>query len=213
MSAIAVAVRNPFVDLDALLPANAPMSGDDQGTADDPPNEDADLAVVDFSEALTRDSSLAAVADLPPYEWPWFAAGVPTPPDAAAGAPDLVAAMRQTADFESLEVLSAEGVVYPDGPDLEWRRAWMRVSDDELLRVGTQSITDDAIIPLDYPNVVEYAGGTARYRVQERRINLVLVVGNRLVTVDMVLTSGSEGPLGLTSNDLLRMAKGIIDNM
>lgn len=206
-------MRNPFVDLDTLLPTDAQTSVDDRDKADDPSNGEAELSVVDLSGALTRPLSLAEVSDLPPYEWPWFAEGVQTPSDAVADAPDLVAAITRIADLEQYKVLSAERVVYPDGPDLEWRRAWLRVSDNQLLRVGTQLIIDDTIIPLDYANVVEYAGGTAQYRAQERRINLVLVDGNRLVTIDTVLTTGSEGPLSLTPDDLLRIARGIIDNM
>ncbi|MEX1208120.1 MAG: hypothetical protein WEE36_05830 [Acidimicrobiia bacterium] len=212
VSAMAVAMQNPFVDLDTVLPADAQTSLDDRGSADDPGNE-GEMSVVDLSEALTRPPSLEEVAGLPPYEWPWFAQGVQTPADAVADAPDLIAAMAQIVGFESYKVLSAERIVYPGGPDLEWRRAWLRVNDNELLRVGTQILTDDTIIPLDYANVVDYAGGTAQYRVEERRINLVLAVGSRLVTVDTVLITGAEGPLSLTSDELLRIAKGIIDNI
>lgn len=212
VSAMAVALQNPFVDLDTVLPTDAETSIDDRRTADDPSTE-GEISVVDLSEALTRPPSLEEVADLPPYEWPWFAQGVQTPADAVADAPDLIAAMTRIVGFESYKVLSAERIVYPGGPDLEWRRAWLRVNDNELLRVGTQLLTDDAIIPLEYTNVVDYAGGTAQYRVQERRINLVLAVGSRLVTVDTVLVKGAEGPLSLTADDLLQIAKGIIDNM
>lgn len=213
VSAMAVAMRNPFVDLDTVLPTDAQTSVDGGGTTEDPIDEEVDMSTVDLSGALTRPPSLEEVAGLPPYEWPWFAQGVQTPADAVADAPDLIAAMAQIVGFESYKVLSAERIVYPGGPDLEWRRAWLRVNDNELLRVGTQILTDDTIIPLDYANVVDYAGGTAQYRVEERRINLVLAVGSRLVTVDTVLITGAEGPLSLTSDELLRIAKGIIDNI
>lgn len=213
VSAMAVAAHNPFVDLDTLLPTDAETSIDDRATTDDPSSEQADLSIVDLTEALARPASLAGVADLPPYEWPWFAEDVPTPPDAVANAPDLIAALTQTADLAPYKVLSAERVMYPGGPDLEWQRAWLRVNDHQLLRVGTQLLADDTIVPLDYANVVDYADGTAQYRVQERRINLVLVVGSRLVTIDTVLITGAEGPLSLTAEDLLRMAEGIVNNM
>ena len=207
VSAIATAGRSPFIDLDTVQTT----VGDQAATGDQ--SEEAAADVVDLSDALVRPASLMAVADLPPNEWPWFADGVQTPPDAVAEGADLVAAFSRTPGLADFKVLSAERKVYPGAADLQWRRAWLKVTNTELLRVGTQLVTDDIIIPQDYPNIVAYAGGSAQYRTEERRINLILVVGDRMVLIDVVLTNGSDGPLTLTADDLLRMASGVIDNM
>ena len=152
--------------------------------------------------------SLDAVSVLPPFRWPWFPDGVSTPPDALAAATDLVELMTQVPALADLKVLAAERPYGDPDPALEIRWAWLKVTDTELLRIGTQLITPDTVIPQE-GTVVTLPDGWSDVRTKPGSIITKLVIGDRLVLVDLTSTQGSE-VLSLTADDLLAIAASII---
>jgi hypothetical protein len=152
--------------------------------------------------------SLEAVSVLPPFRWPWFADGVSTPPDALAAASDLVDLMTQVPALVDIKVLAAERPYGDPDPALQIRWAWLKVTDTELLRIGTQLITSDTAIPQE-GTIVTLPNGWSDVRTKTGAIITKLVIGDRLVLVDLTSTQGSE-VLSLTADDLLAIAASII---
>ncbi len=174
---------------------------------------DIEPEVVDRSDRIAAPSaSLDAVKTdrLTPPEWPWFSDDVPTPEDALAGGAELVATMRQVPAIADLKILSAEGRVSTSGPDLETQFSWLKLNDNELLRIGTQLITEDLIIPIGPSVLSEYAGGQAAVDSKPGAIHTRLIVGGRMVLVDIQAVRGSDGKLSMTADDLLKIAADII---
>lgn len=176
--------------------------------------------VVDAPETLVTDrvirsESLDAVRDqgLLPFQWPWFADGVSTPEDAVAGATDLVGAISSVPDLSDLKVLSAERRVLPGGVDLDFRFAWIKLNDNELIRIGTQLLDGDTPPLAEGRAVVGYgADGEATIGGKPGAIHTTLVLGNRMAFVDLQAID-PEFPLSLTADDLLRIGESILRNL
>jgi hypothetical protein len=152
--------------------------------------------------------SLDAVAGLFPFQWPWFSDRVPTPVDALAGGQDLVAAITETPALEGFKILSAEQRLIAGQPDLAMRSAWLKVNDTELLRIGTQLVTPDVSVPQEGTVTNQY-GGQADVWTKTGAVYTKLLVGDRLVLVDLQSTTGAT-VLSMTPDELLAIGYAII---
>ena len=148
---------------------------------------------------------------LSPQDWQWFSDVVATPSDALAGGADLVAAMKGVPALAELKVLSAQALAFPDEEDLGWRGAWLKVSDHELLRVITQRLPADSVIPAVDGTRVSYANGEAVTTSKPGQLSVILVVADQMAIVRLQAVDplGAEYP-AMTHSDLLEIAAGII---
>ncbi len=146
--------------------------------------------------------SLEEVGHLAPDEWPWFSDRVPVPLDAVAGGGEFVDVLFQVPALADYKILSAEREEFPgDERDLEWRLAWLKMSNQELLSINTQLLViEGASYPRPGIRDTTWSPGF---------IYTMLIIGNRQVGVSAHATK-LGGELSVTSEDLLEIAEEII---
>lgn len=197
----AAAARSHFTELDfSALDA----------TIDTQPSAAPEAGVTVDRGPASPSLDVARAEGLFPFQWPWFSDEVPTPADALVGGSDLAGVLGSVSEFDGFKVLSAERWLIPGEADLQWRHAWVKVNDNELLAISTQLITDDLVIPAEGNPVLRYAGGEATVEVQTHAIYTRFVRGERMVLVDLQLVSPSPG-LSMTGDEVLALAEAIMD--
>lgn len=180
------------VDIDESAPVSIGVGSVDAYSLADP--DRAIAGVVD-----PPSPSLEAVEGLEPHLWPWFSDRVATPAD-AIGDESFVRVLRDF--FKDYDLLSAVRVVYP-GPDLHWREAVIKVSDQQTLQVVTQLVRPE-------PTTVSYA--LPGIRESKSRPGVVygnVVVGNRFLRL-VARSTRLGGPVSFTADELLTIATELI---
>ncbi len=147
--------------------------------------------------------SLEEVKDLRPNEWPWFSDRVPVPLHAIAGGSDFVEILYQVPALNGFTILSAERPTH-DGADLQWRSAWLKVSDYELLEIRSSLFKPEATA-VWYP-----PPGIRESDWQPGLIYVNLIIGNRFVGMNARVTNLDEDVLSLTTDELFAIAEEII---
>ena len=145
--------------------------------------------------------SLERVNHLRPNEWPWFSDRVPVPLDAVVGGGEFVDVLYQVPALADYKILSAEREEFPGERDLEWRSAWLKMSNQELLSINTQLL---GIEGASYPRP-----GIRDTKWSPGFIYTMLIIGNRQVGVSAHATRLGGG-LSVTTDDLLEIAEQII---
>jgi hypothetical protein len=199
VTAIAGADRSPFQDFREVVDN---MSADASEAGDVP----------DIVSNPVPAPSLDAVraADLRPYEWPWFAEGVPVPPDALANGADLVAALGEVPGLAGFKVLAGEHMYADeDGADTGIRSAWLAVGSDEVLRIVTQRLTPTMAIPIGQGIVVtSYGRGEAIIESEPGRVEVIYATSSRMVIMRQLAVGDFDRSvsLSMSSDDLLKLA-------
>ncbi len=207
VAATAVANRSAFQEVaDHPADASATVVPD----IEPPPTEDEPTDVV-INPLPTPSLDAVREADLLPFEWPWFADGVPVPEDALANGEDFVSAIGKVPGLADFKVLSATRMeAEAEGLDLGIRKAWLRVGPDEVMRIGTQRLTTMMTIPIGQGEaVISYGAGEAVVSSEPWEERVLYVIPGRQVIVELKAVGEHAIPVSMTSDQLLELASDL----
>jgi hypothetical protein len=146
-----------------------------------------------------------------PFQWPWFSSTVPTPADALAGGADLAAVLQSVPQLAAFKILSAQRKSIAGEPDLQWRHAWLKVDNGQVLFVATQLVTPDLVIPAEADTIKAHARGEAAVGTEDCATHIRFIRGGRMVIVDLQCVRLADR-LTLTPEDVLEIAVAIMDS-
>ncbi|MCU0280755.1 MAG: hypothetical protein MUE66_02750 [Acidimicrobiia bacterium] len=160
----------------------------------------------------SESASLDAVrqAGLLPFEWPWFSETVTAPADAVSAAPELRAAIGKVPSLSGFKMMSSDEVFAAAGPYLQIQSVWLKVNDTQMMLVGTHLIPEGETVELEEWVVAKpVPGGEVAVYTKPGAIMTTLIMGNRLVTVDLQAVV-QDFRFVFSENDLVEIGGAII---